>query len=60
MGMEEIHILQEVQALGLVRQRVLWKIPGEMPLAVSGGAGFAVGASLPGQGCSLSNQGSEI
>lgn len=58
--MEEIHILQEVQALGLVRQRVLWKIPGEMPLAVAGGAGFAVDVSLPGQGCSLSNQGSEI
>lgn len=48
-GTEGSHILQGSQAPGLVRQRVLWKIPGEMPLAVSGGAGFAVGMFLPGQ-----------
>lgn len=49
MGIEEIqmHILQGAQALGLVVQRVLWKAPGELPLAVAGGAGFAVGVSMP-------------
>lgn len=50
MGIEESHILQGAQALGLVKQRVLWKAPCEMLLAVSGDAGFAVGVSVPGQG----------
>lgn len=36
MGIEESHILKGAQALGSVRQRVLWKVPGEMP----GGAVF--------------------
>lgn len=63
MGIEESHILQGGQALGLVKQRVLWKAPWEMFLAVSGGAGFAVGLSVPGQGragLQSLDQGSEI
>lgn len=46
MGIEDSLTLQGAQALGLVRLRVLWKVPAEMPLAVAGGAGFAVGVSL--------------